>query len=98
MPTYPAATDGGGLAVPSISIVDGANAYMGTATLVGGTVTVSTNKVTANSRIFLTRQGEGGTVGDPCVTTKTAGTSFVIKSSSASDTSTVAWLIINPAA
>ena len=97
MPTYPSATDGGGLALPSVSIVEGTNAHMGQATLVAGTVTVATNKVTANSRIFLTRQSTGGTAGDVAVTTKTAGTSFVITSLSNLDTSTVAWLIINPA-
>lgn len=97
MPTYPAATDGGGLALPSVSIVEGTNAHMGLATLVAGTVTVATNKVAANSRIFLTRQTTGGTAGDVAVTARVAGTSFTITSLSGSDTSTVAWLIINPA-
>lgn len=97
MPTYPSATDGGGLALPSISVVEGTNAYMGLATLVNGTVTINTNKVTANSRIFLTRQTAAGTPGDPAVTNRTPGTSFVI-TTVAGDTSTVAWLIINPAA
>lgn len=99
MPTYPAATDGGGLALPSISIVEGTNANMGVATLVSGAATVNTNKVTATSRIFLTRQNAGGTAGDPFVLSRVNGTSFTINSSAgATDTSIVAWLIINPAA
>lgn len=101
MPTYPAATDGGGLALPSISITEGTNAHMGVATLGGGngTATVLTNKVTANSRIFLSRQSVGGTAGDVGVSARTPGTSFVITSlAGATDTSVIAWLIINPAA
>lgn len=97
MPTYPAANDGGGLALPNISIVEGTNANMGLATLVAGTVTVTTNKVQANSRIFVTRQNAGTGAGNVEVTSRVNGTSFVITSSSGTDVSTVAWLIINPA-
>lgn len=97
MPQYPAATDGGGIALPSLSIVEGTNATMGVATLTAGTATVNTNQVRANSRIFLTRQVSGGTVGDPGVTARVAGTSFTITSSSGTDSSQVAWLIVNPA-
>jgi hypothetical protein len=85
------------LALPNIAIVEGTNAQMGLATLVNGTVTVNTNKVAANSRIFLTRQSTGGTPADVGISARVAGTSFTI-SSAAGDTSTVAWLIINPAA
>lgn len=74
----------------------GADATMGTATLVGGTVTVSTTAVTANSRIFVTTQTLGGTIGTPYVSARVAGTSFDITSSSGTDTSTVAWLIVEP--
>lgn len=76
---------------------EGTNKTMGKSTLVGGTVTVSTTKVTANSRIFLTSQADGGTVGFLRVSTRTAGTSFVITSSSVLDTSDVAWQIFEPA-
>lgn len=93
----PRAANGGGIAMNGLSIEEGTNAKMGTAVLVAGTVTVSTNQVAANSRIFLTRQVTGGTVGHLTVGTKTAGTSFVINSSSSTDTSTVAWVIIDPA-
>lgn len=79
-------------------IKEGSNAKMGTATLNGVTaVTISTTAVTANSRIMLTTQASGGTVGAPYVDTRSAGTSFNIKSTGAADTSTVAWMIVEPA-
>lgn len=79
-----------------IRIAEGSNARMGVATLSGGTVVVSTNKVTANSRIFLTAQSPGGTPGAVYVSARTAGTSFTITSTSGTDTSVVAWHIIEP--
>lgn len=97
MSTGPKATDGGGLALPSISITEGTNAYMGTAALVAGAVTVNTNKVTANSRIFLSNQALGGAAGFLRISARVAGTSFTITSSSGTDTSTIAWWIVNPA-
>jgi hypothetical protein len=78
-------------------IKEGTNATMGTATLSAGTATVSTTKVTANSRIFLTV--DGGTltnVGAPYISARTAGTSFVITSTNILDASNVAWVIIEP--
>ena len=67
-----------------LCISEGANAKMGTATLNGTTaVTISTTAVTAGSRIFLTIQQPGGTVGSPYVSARTAGTSFQIKSTDA---------------
>jgi hypothetical protein len=63
----------------------------GVATLVGGTVTVNTSKVHANSRIKLCHQTTGGTPGILTLGTVTAGTSFVINSTSGTDTSTVLW-------
>lgn len=80
-------------------VKEGSNAKMGTATLSGGTVVVSTTAVTANSRIFLTAQSLGTiTVGQGlAVTARTAGTSFTITSQSAVDTSVVAWILIEPA-
>lgn len=82
-----------------LQIKEGSNAKMGTATLSGGTVTVSTTAVTASSRIFLTVQSLG-TVTTPkaiAVTARTAGTSFVITSADATDTSVVAWMLVEPA-
>lgn len=66
----------------------------GTATLVAGTVTVSTAAVAAGSRIFLSKNS-GTSTGALRVSARTAGTSFVITSSDAADTSTVAWKIEN---
>ena len=81
-----------------LKIKEGANARMGTATLNGTTaVTIPTTVVTANSRIFLTVQAPGGTVGMSYVSARSAGVSFDIKSTDADDTSTVAWLIVEPA-
>ncbi len=68
----------------------------GTAVLVGGEVVISSSIVTANSRIFLTSNVDGGTPGFLRVSTRTAGTSFTITSSNGSDTSTVAWIIFEP--
>jgi hypothetical protein len=70
---------------------------MGTATLVAGTVTVSTTKVTASSRIFLTAQNSGVASGTLRISGRTTGTSFTITSLSGTDTSAVAWVILEPA-
>lgn len=77
-----------------LQIKTGTNAKIGTAVLVGGTVTVANTSVTANSRIFVTSNTDGGTPGWLRVSAKTVGTSFVITSSSGTDTSTVAWIIV----
>jgi hypothetical protein len=80
-----------------LKISEGANACMGTAVLNGTTaVTVSTTNVTANSRILLTTQSPSGTVGTPYVASQTAASGFTIKSTSGSDASTVAWIILLP--
>lgn len=80
-----------------LQVAEGSNAKMGTATLNGTTnVVVATTAVTANSRIFLTTQASSATYGAPVVVSRVAGTSFTIKSTTASDTSTVAWLMVEP--
>lgn len=85
-------TAGNGIKVP-----EGSNATMGVATLSSGTVTVNTTKVTANSRIFLTINGGSLTnVGATYISARSAGTSFTISSTNASDASQVAWIIIEP--
>jgi hypothetical protein len=77
-----------------LNITTGTNANAGQATLVAGTVTVSTTAVTSSSLIFAV--GRGATsVYSYAVSTITAGTSFVIKSSNSSDAGVVSWLIIN---
>ena len=81
-----------------IKIKEGTNATMGIATLVAGVVVVSTTKVTASSRIFLTRQTLGTILVpvDVSVTARIAGTSFTITSADLTDTSTVSWIIFEP--
>jgi hypothetical protein len=88
-------TAGGGLAV-----AEGTGATSGVVTLVAGSATVATNKVAADSRIQLTVQSLG-TVTTPKavgVTARVAGGNFTVTSADATDTSTVAWLIVSPAA
>lgn len=80
-----------------IFIKEGSNARMGISTLTAGSVVVSTTAVAANSRIFLTNNVNGGTAGFLRVSAISAGTSFTITSSSGTDTSQIAWLIIDPA-
>jgi hypothetical protein len=77
------------------SIPEVSNGRMGVATLVGGTVTVSNSSVQSGHRIFLSRATTGGTTGHLSYTIS-AGASFTITSTSATETSTVNWLIIEP--
>jgi len=79
-----------------LKVNEGANGKQGTAVLVAGTVTVANTNITANSRIFLTSNLDGGTPGFVRVSAKTASTSFVITSSSGTDTSTIAYEIFEP--
>lgn len=91
-----------GTAGSKLAIAEGANATMGTANLALGTVTVNTTAVAANSRIFLQHAAVGSSagIGTLMVGTIVPGTSFVINSLSATagisatDESTVNWLII----
>ncbi|MGH3437145.1 MAG: hypothetical protein ACRDRN_11840 [Sciscionella sp.] len=80
-----------------LRVKEGGNAKQGVATLAAGTVTVANTAVTASSRIFLTIQSPGGTPGAVYVNAVTAGTSFVIKSTSVADTSVVGYEIFEPA-
>ena len=80
-----------------VNVTAGANAAIGQAVLVAGTKTVSTNKVTTNSIIFVT-VATLGTVTAPqamLVSNIVNGVSFDITSADGTDTSTVNWLIIN---
>jgi hypothetical protein len=68
----------------------------GTATLVGGTVTVANTSVASTSQIFVTPINSSITnVGSVMVKSQTAGTGFVIQSSNPLDTSVVNWQIVN---
>lgn len=80
------------------AIKEGTNARMGVVTLVAGTATVPNTSVAANDRIFLSGQNSSGVHGELTVSARTVGTSFVITSSSNTDTRDVAWEIKMPAA
>ena len=77
--------------------VGGAAAIVGSGTLIGGTATVATTAITANSLIFVTDSTTGAltNVGSLVVSAKSAGTSFTVTSTNILDTSTFSWLIIN---
>jgi parallel beta-helix repeat protein len=65
----------------------------GQAVLVAGTVTVTTAEILAGDNVVLSRVVAGGTLGNLSLGTIVAGTSFVINSDNAADTSTVYWKI-----
>lgn len=77
-----------------LRIKSGTNASVGTATLVGGTVTVNTTAVTANSIVIYNRATTGGTVGNLSYT-KVANTSITFNSDSGTETSTIDYIIID---
>lgn len=84
------ATIGNGIVIKS-----GLNARVGTALLNGTTeVIISNTTITPNSLILLTINFVGGTPGSPYVSSRTSTVNFGIKSTGASDSSTVAWVII----
>ncbi|MCL4405231.1 hypothetical protein M1295_01485 [Patescibacteria group bacterium] len=66
---------------------------IGSATLVAGTITVNNPYVQSTSIIILSRKTIGGTAGYLSLGAVIAGISFVINSSSATDTSVVNYLI-----
>lgn len=74
----------------------GGNRAAGVATLVAGTVTVANTLVTAATQIYYSVQTAGGTQGFLRISARTAGTSFTITSTSGTETSTVAYLLIEP--
>jgi hypothetical protein len=77
----------------SIGLVQFSTATEGRATLASGTATVSTTWASTSYNYQLTNCGVSGTPGILSVGTVTAGTSFVINSTSSSDNSTVCWSI-----
>ncbi len=64
---------------------------IGSATLVGGTVTVSNPYINSSSIIIISRKTTGGTLGYLSIGSQTNG-SFIINSSSSTDTSVVNYL------
>jgi hypothetical protein len=76
-----------------LQISSGTNQRAGDAILVGGTVTIANTTVSANTKVIVSRKVAGGTLGF-LTYTLSAGVSFTITSSSATETSTVTyWLI-----
>jgi hypothetical protein len=69
---------------------------VGSAVLVGGTVTVNNSSISANSIIILTAQLGILNLGFLYVSTRVNGVSFTINSSNILDTRTVGYLIVNP--
>jgi hypothetical protein len=82
------ATAGSGLV-----ITGGANARIGNDTLIAGTVTVANTSVTASTRIFYSVQTAPTAQGILSLVI-TPGTGFVINSTNAAETSTVAWMLV----
>lgn len=66
----------------------------GTAALIAGTVSVTLTSVGSSTVILVSRLTPGGTLGHLSVPVVTVSSGFTISSSSASDTSSVAWLAV----
>ena len=80
-----------------INISEGVNARQGVVTLMAGEAVVANTQVKATSRILLTSQEDGGAPGFLRVSARTPGVGFTITSSSVTDESVVAFLIMEPA-
>lgn len=76
-----------------IQVKTGTNSRIGQTALVAGTSTVGNTSVTANTRIFITVSAAAGTQGF-LRTTKVVNTSFTVASTSATETSTVDWFLV----
>ena len=88
-------TDAGTATVRARNRLSVSGTMQGQATLAAGTVTVSTGEVSGADNIQLTVLALGGVPGALSIGTITGGTSFVINSSSLTDTSTVFWVIVH---
>jgi hypothetical protein len=73
-------------AIPDISA--------GTATLVAGTVSVTLPSVSTGDAVLVSRMTPGGTLGHLSVPAVSNGSGFTITSSSGTETSVVAWLVV----
>jgi hypothetical protein len=80
-----------------LRIREGVNSKMDVATLVAGTVTIANTSITANSRVFAFCQTPGGTPGFLRCSARSAGVNYTILSSSGTDTSVIAVMIVEPA-
>lgn len=91
-----AITATGAVTATKVNLGTGAAGSTGiSSAMVAGTTTVNTTAVTANSTIQLSYKAIAGTPGYLSPGTITPGTSFVINSTSGTDTSTVQWTIFN---
>lgn len=86
-----------GLAGKGLRIKEGTNARMGTATLTAGAVTIANTSITTNTRIVLATKTPGGTPGALFVNTVNVGTSFVVHSTSSTDTSVIGYVLFEAA-
>ena len=90
----------GGNVVATSGTVSGASLTLGaqsagvSAVMVAGKITVNSLLVTDNSVILLTRVSTGGSIGYIYVSIITPNESFEIRSTSATETSTVYWTIV----
>lgn len=66
---------------------------VGQTTLVGGEAIVADTRLSATSKVFVTNDGNAGTIGITSVRI-TAGSSFTINSANILDTSVISYLII----
>lgn len=89
--------DGGKILAVAASVAAAGDSAFGSVALVDGTATVATTAITANSLVFVSVQALGtvGVAQAIGVTARVAGTSFTLTSADATDTSTVAWMIVN---
>jgi hypothetical protein len=74
----------------------GPSSRAGSVTLSSGLATVNTTQVFTNSYIFLQPVATANAVAAVCVTNRTAGTSFQIRSTSNTDGNRVDWFIASP--
>lgn len=78
-----------------VIIATGSNASVGTsAAMTAGVVTVATTASSSTALIFYSRKVTGGTAGNVSITAQD-GTGFTLTSTSATETSTFNWWIIN---
>jgi len=86
-----------GLFLNDSSSFEGGPYSMGSITFPGSgttTVTVTNSTLSSHSRVFLTTQTASGTIGQLYVSNQNGSGSFDINTTSSSDTSTVAWVVL----
>lgn len=66
----------------------------GTAALTAGTVSVTLPSISTGDAVLVSRMTPGGTLGHLSVPTVSNGSGFTITSSSSTETSVVAWLVL----